>query len=402
MTGELDSLKEYYNRCVRCGQCRSVCPVFSRLKTESASPRAKVFLSHLLASGDVSKSREAQRLLSLCLLCRSCTAECPSAVPVHRLVTAARAGAAFGWDDALKNVLAKNFFAHPDILALGLSALSLCRPVFAIPGIREFLSPLSPLGQAALKQRAKKILPASTLPAGRTRLRVAYFIGCLTDICFPEVARDTVSVLSSLGCEVIVPKNTGCCGAPLAARGQKEAAAHRVRSSLSAVAGTGADAVVTDCPTCALNLTEGAQEYLDKNLKVYEALQLAAELQSLGGIDLPKTGAAVTCHYPCHLTHALRAAEATRQVLKSTCPDFRELPLDSGCCGGGGSFFLAHRQLSSRILKDKVKDIEKTGARLIATSCPLCQIQIRRGLNEAEYRASVVHPIQLIKPGIKI
>lgn len=397
MSFELASLKEYYNRCVRCGQCRSVCPVFSRLKTESASPRAKVFLAQLLASGDTIALKEAQRLLSLCLLCRSCTAECPSAIPVHRLITASRAKAAAGRIDSLKNAFASGLFSRPNLLALALAALSFCLPAAAIPGAAELLYPLSSLPRIVLKQRAKKTLPASTPPAEKTRLRVAYFIGCLTDLCFPEIARSTVNVLSCLGCEVIVPGNTGCCGAPLAARGQKEEAARLMYFNLSAIARLGADVIVTDCPTCALNLTETAQEQPGKKFKVYEAVQLAAELLPPSGINLSKTGAPVTYHCPCHLTHAIKAGEATRKALQCACEDFREMPDAAACCGGGGTFFLSHRQLSSRILKDKVKNIVKTGASVVATSCPLCQIQIHRGLREAEYKAQVIHPIQIIE-----
>jgi glycolate oxidase iron-sulfur subunit len=49
-------------------------------------------------------------------------------------------------------------------------------------------------------------------PSGPMRYRVALLTGCVQDLVFSDVNRDTADVLLANGCEVVTPRSQSCCG----------------------------------------------------------------------------------------------------------------------------------------------------------------------------------------------
>ncbi|MEN6463521.1 MAG: (Fe-S)-binding protein, partial [Syntrophomonas sp.] len=86
----LPPVKEQIMKCVRCGKCRSVCPVFTEIKNETAAPRGHVFMVGMLRDGKVDPSQDLYERLARCLMCETCTINCPSGIDVHELNAAAR------------------------------------------------------------------------------------------------------------------------------------------------------------------------------------------------------------------------------------------------------------------------------------------------------------------------
>lgn len=77
-------------KCVRCGKCRSVCPVFAEIRNETAAPRGHVFMVQMLRDGKVEPDSEVYDYLANCLLCETCSINCPSGIDIHELNAAAR------------------------------------------------------------------------------------------------------------------------------------------------------------------------------------------------------------------------------------------------------------------------------------------------------------------------
>ena len=50
---KLPPVQEQIMKCVRCGKCRSVCPVFDEIRNETAAPRGHVFMVQMLRDGKV-------------------------------------------------------------------------------------------------------------------------------------------------------------------------------------------------------------------------------------------------------------------------------------------------------------------------------------------------------------
>ena len=130
--------------------------------------------------------------------------------------------------------------------------------------------------------------------------------------------------------------------------------------------------------------------------KVREISELLVERgyrkDMLGNVDK-----VVTMHDPCHMVRGLGITAQPREVLKSI-PGltFREMKEHDRCCGSGGSFCMAHYEMSRKINDRKCDNIAATHADYVATSCPSCRMHITDGIIHRKLPQVVYHPIQLL------
>jgi len=78
------------DRCLKCGLCRAVCPVFAEVLDESGCARGKIALIEGLSENSLSLTGRFSDKISKCLNCKSCMEACPSGIKVDELVLAAR------------------------------------------------------------------------------------------------------------------------------------------------------------------------------------------------------------------------------------------------------------------------------------------------------------------------
>ena len=71
--------------------------------------------------------------------------------------------------------------------------------------------------------------------------------------------------------------------------------------------------------------------------------------------------------------------------------DFVELPEAEICCGSAGSYNLTEPEMAARLQKRKIDNILSTGADVVVTSNPGCQLQIQAGLKKAGSKMRVMH-----------
>ena len=391
---DMDNLEVLLNRCVRCGQCRSVCPTFGVVRREGASPRGKVFLAHQLFNCRTRLSPEAEKLLSLCLGCRACSKECPSGIPVHEIVYQARSKLAAAIPAPVKKLLYSRIWASPSLLS---GASSLVRLLQAGNLLAPALSGHLPdqlLRAARLQKPARSLLNPVTQPTVHAVANIAYFIGCGTNYLFPDVALKAVTVLTALGCRVTIPGDAACCGLPHLAAGLIDPARTLMERNRATLTQAGVEAVVTDCASCCSTLTE---VMVGSGVKVVDLNRLILDLPvnlAPAGPAQPKT---VTYHDPCHLTRAMDLKTEPRRLLTAV-PGLTlaEMAGSTDCCGGGGTFMLRHQEISDTLLARKIDAVRATGADTIATCCPTCMLQLSRGDNSL----SVVHPVQLLAASV--
>jgi glycolate oxidase iron-sulfur subunit len=64
----IEEATEIIQNCIKCGMCKSLCPVFKSLKEEDVSPRGHSILI---------KEKIINELLFQCTLCKACEQKCP-------------------------------------------------------------------------------------------------------------------------------------------------------------------------------------------------------------------------------------------------------------------------------------------------------------------------------------
>jgi glycolate oxidase iron-sulfur subunit len=387
--GELTSIANELNRCSRCGGCQSVCPLFAETKLEPLVARGKIFLLKNYLDGQIELTDKMKELMSLCLLCKACVAQCPNQVPVDKLVLRAREEAA-----KVKGIsfVKKNVFQHLLQNNGRLTAAARMAYLYQHCGAQWLVRKSGLLNLAGDLGQKERLLPQMALTPFRSRvprqsdksasqrMRVAYFTGCMTNYIYLATGRAVLNVLRRQGVEVVIPEQW-CCGIPALASGDQQTAAELARKNVESFRQANVEAIISDCASCGSMLQEygdllgtaEAREFSSKALDFSQFLQQAVTFKAG---DRP-VRQMVTYHDPCHLKRGQGVSEAPRKLLQSV-PGltFKEMKDPDRCCGAAGSFNLTYYDLSQRVGRQKAENIVETGADIVVTGCPSCMMQI--------------------------
>jgi len=91
---EFKRLKKWENeldKCIRCGYCYELCPLYKTFNWESNTPRGKLILLHGLISGKIELTPDMAEKIFQCFYCQQCSDNCSAGVPVTDIFTDARA-----------------------------------------------------------------------------------------------------------------------------------------------------------------------------------------------------------------------------------------------------------------------------------------------------------------------
>ena len=79
------------NKCIRCGYCYELCPLFKSLNWESDTPRGKLLLIYGMITGELKPTQDIVDKIFSCFYCKNCSDNCSAGVPVTDILTDARA-----------------------------------------------------------------------------------------------------------------------------------------------------------------------------------------------------------------------------------------------------------------------------------------------------------------------
>jgi len=401
--------------CVKCALCLSVCPTYATDTIEIQGPRGRVQLMRAVDEGALSLSETVAAHMYHCLDCRACQTVCPSNVLVGEQVLHTRAlveqRRSQPW---LKRLILERVMTNPDLLEalvwparlyqwLGIQWLVRRSGVLKLLprtlGSMERLLP--PLPRTPLRRKLPEITPA----VGERRYRVGFFLGCVMSLVFAKTSEKTVRVLAENGCEVVLPKQQRCCGAPHAGEGDvatlKQLARHNVDLFLS----YDLDYIVADCAACSAQTKEYAELLKDDPVYGERAHKFANKVRDITEFlaeiplkePLAEVRAKVTYHEACHLCHAQGISKQPRAVLLSI-PGIRlvEMREANWCCGSAGVYNLTHAERATKILDRKMTNVAATDADVVAAANPGCLLQLMAGVRERGLDIKVVHPIDLL------
>jgi glycolate oxidase iron-sulfur subunit len=398
---ELKRFQKDNDLCMRCGFCMSSCPIYREEKVESSVARGRNALVKGLVKGELKYSHEYEERLDKCTLCKNCTVDCPAHVDIPAVVIAARAdkyhamGLKFPFNVVYRSVLPRRVLFGTVVKMAGVfQKLFFGKGEGTLRHLPLFLSAMGKgrhIPQVSNKFLRQRIPVVNSPPQGTpVKLRVGYMTGCITDYVFPELGLKVIQFLNRQGVEVVVPREQGCCGAPVyMGAGDFETGRKMAQTNIRAFKDV--DHVIVDCATCGssmqdypkylANSEEMKQEFTAFSRKVIHITAFLTDVLKLPATAyhaVPEArGKTVTWHDPCHLNRHMGVKEQPRQILKSI-PEIKYVEMNEAdkCCGMAGGFSLKFYELSQKIAARKLKNIQDSGAEIVVTGCPGCQIQL--------------------------
>jgi glycolate oxidase iron-sulfur subunit len=408
-------------QCMHCGLCLPTCPTYLETGRERNSPRGRISLMRAIADGELGATRAFADEMSYCLGCLACTTACPAGVDYGTLFEAGRAeaeesGALASPARSLVRWFTLRFLlTRPKALraagrflwlyeASGLQALVRGSRILRL--LPKRVSELEGQSLHIRRRFSDQVIGALESPAGPARRRVAVLTGCIQDIAFSDVNRATVDVLLANGCEVSTPRAQSCCGSLHAHNGDLATAKELARRQIDSIDPSAFDAIISNSAGCGSHLKRYAHLLADDPAYAARARAWSSRVRDISewlveigfrAPQAPRSGqapVAVTYHEACHLCHGQKVSSQPREILRAIPGvELRECPEATMCCGSAGVYSITQPETAAWLRDRKVGHIRSTGASVVATANPGCQLQIQQGLPPGVRAA---HPVVLL------
>ncbi len=401
-------------RCIRCGACANVCPIY---KLVGGHNYGHVYMGAigLILTYFYHGRENARAMVKNCLNCQACKSVCASGIDLPRLIREVhRKILKEEGTKPVKNVILNLVLRNRRLFHFLLRRASLAQsPVasgervmrhlpFFFDREHEFRS-LPLLAGTPLRDRWNQVNPSLENP----RLRVALFGGCLVDFVYPEQALALVKLFAAHDVQLEYPMEQTCCGLPAEMMGEKETARQVALQNLHSLDMSRFDHILTLCASCGSHLKEsyprllegeGDAEPMVRGMveKVTDFSSFMINVLQVSPRQFQEGGAKTAYHSPCHLCRGLNVTGEPRELLTLAGLEYTPSRDEDVCCGFGGSFSVDFPMLSAEILREKLDHTEDTGADVLVTDCPGCVLQLRGGLDKRNSSIRVKHMVEII------
>jgi Fe-S oxidoreductase len=383
-------------RCVRCGACANVCPVY-RMVGGHRFGHIYIGAIGLILTYFFHGRDKARLLVQNCINCGACRSVCAAGIDLPHLIKEVHARILDEEGHPLKGLLLSHMLTHRRLFhgllkaARGAQAPVTDQTAYLrhLPHIfseEHRFRALPAMAERAFREQWPEIRHRIRSPRGH----VALFAGCLQDFVYPEQLKAACDLLAKLQVAVSFPMGQSCCGLPAQMMGETRAAREVARMNMEALAATGAEHILTLCASCASHLKNAYPTLLGKDPTLSPRLRDFADrvvpfsvyLNDVLGVspgEIGGTPTPVTWHAPCHLCRGLDVRKAPLELIEKAGHRLLRAEEEETCCGFGGSYSSRFPRISAEILTKKLDDIGKTGARVLVTECPGCVMQLRGG-----------------------
>ncbi len=409
-----DPLFSQVLRCVRCGACANVCPVYRLVGGHKMGyiyiGAIGIILSYFFFGRD--KSRV---LAQNCVGCEACSDICAGGIDLPRLIREIRSrlNDETGTDTptALISSVMKNRKLFHTLLKFAKFAQ---RPITGgTPYLRHLpqmfsgehgFKALPALAPKSFRDMWDEVKPRIANP----KKRVAIFAGCALDFIYPEQLLAAVKLLAAHDVDVDFPMNQSCCGLPLEAMGRRSVAEEVAAQNSQAFESSRYDAIITLCASCASHIKHaypnmgGPLSFKNSAFaaKVTDFSSFVRDVLGLTDENFVNKGEKVTYHASCHLCRGLGVKEAPRALIGAAA-EYVPAAEEELCCGFGGSYSVKFPEISSQILEKKLENFAATGATRLVVDCPGCVMQLRGGAEKKKLPFKVTHIAELLAENLK-
>lgn len=404
-------------RCIRCGACANVCPIYSKV---GGHKYGHVYIGAigLILTLFYHGRENATAIVRNCINCQACKEVCPVDIDLpylikktHRVILHQEG------KKPLKNFLLSTVMKNRKLFHFILRQAYLAQKPLAgkEPMIRHLphffgkehgFRSIPVVSKTPFRDQWQQIRPHVAGP----KYNIALFIGCAIDFIYPEQAGALLKLLKGRGVQVEFPMDQSCCGLPLLAAAEEETAKDVALQNLRAMRSGSYDYILTLCASCGSHLKhnylkmfksdpdapENLKQFTDK---IVDFSSFMANVLKVSPEKFKGAGIKVAYHSPCHLCRGLGVTEEPRKLIEIAGYEYVPSKDEDVCCGFGGSYSVDFPEISSEILKKKLDNVEDTDARLLVTDCPGCVIQLRGGMDKRETKIQVKHIAEVLAEG---
>jgi Fe-S oxidoreductase len=382
--------------CAACGKCNGYCPAFEIFRREDMSPRGWLRMMKFEGVADDTLSD----FYEFCLNCKSCTTVCPAGVDIAGEILkykalrphkdAGRIISVFDKRKLFTRLLKTGSMFYP------VSRSWLGRKATALAGRRRFGFD----DRAVFPKPARKSLRERHSDLCVESGEVALFHGC-ADNYFVSLAGDAaIKVFRHYGWDLAMPEQT-CCGLPMEVYGHRDNLIEKAKFNIDALSDF--TAVVFTCASCLHRLADYHQlfevgsEYHGRALALKDKLFDLCQYLRLRRIEFEDTsrlnGLRVSYHHPCHLRAAGLEEEPLRLLEQIDGVEILHPERAGRCCGQAGSFGFTHYREGTAMFDAKREEYRRLAPDVIVSSCPSCISKVRKEMGGG---VRVCHPIELI------
>lgn len=376
-----------FEQCIKCTICTVYCPV-AAANPDYPGPKQ--------AGPDGERLRLKQpdfydNALKYCMNCKRCEVACPSNVRIGDIIQAARIKYGPQRNTSLRNFV----LANTDLVG------SLTTPFAPIVNSAVALKPVRYVMDKVMAIDHRRVFPkyahgtftswyrkhAAAAQAAYAK-QVAYFHGCYVNYNNPQLGKDLIRIMNALGYGVQLLDKEKCCGVALISNGLYKQARRQAETNLASIRRAVSDrglTVLATSSTCTFTLRDEYPHLLEmKNDDVRDRVELATRylyrlITEQGARLRFREDAAplrIAYHTPCHMEKmgwAYYSIELLRMI-----PGVEVTVLDSQCCGIAGTYgFKKENYATSQAVGEGLfRQIEASGADLVATDCETCKWQI--------------------------
>ncbi len=416
-----DELFSQVFRCVRCGACANVCPVY-RLVGGHRMGYIYIGAIGLILTYFFHGREKAKVLAQNCVNCEACKNICAGGIDLPRLIREIRVRLneeeGTPMEATLLSAVMKNrkmfhsllkFAKYAQLPVTGGSEYQRHLPNIFF-GKQKFKA-LPAIAKESFRDQFEKIQPKLSQP----RFKVALFAGCAQDFIYPEQLKAAVEIFNKHNVAVDFPMGQSCCGLPLEMMGQRKTSISVAKQNIMAFDSNQYDAIVTLCASCASHLKHTYMDivgnatpvdagtktrcmsFVDKVMDfssfVHNKLGLRAE-------DFNKSDEKVTYHASCHLCRGLGVTDEPRAIIDNAA-EYVPSKEEDVCCGFGGSYSMKFPGISKNLLEMKLNNAKETGATRLVVDCPGCVMQIRGGAEKEQQGLKVTHISELVAENLR-
>ncbi len=409
--------------CVHCGFCLPTCPTYVLWGEEMDSPRGRIYLMKEGLEGEPMSDSMVSHW-DACLGCMACVTACPSGVQYDTLIEQTRAQVERNHDRSAKDRalrgLVFSIFPHPRRLRVLRGPLRLLQATrldkaLRRTGLLERMAPqLAAMERLAPRLGKPERIPEHITAKGQRRAVVGMLTGCVQGAFFPGVNAATARVLQAEGCDVVVPRAQGCCGALSVHNGREAEGQDYARKLIEAFEDSGVDYVVVNSAGCGSTMKEYAAlladdpAYADRANAFADRVRDVSEILDELGPVAPRhpLELSIAYHDACHLGHAQGVRAQPRRLLEGIPGlELKEIAESELCCGSAGIYNILNPEPARELGDRKAANIVATGAQVLVTANPGCLMQVTTAI-ERSTRAGgqpmgMAHTVEVLDASIR-